>query len=88
MNNKCVCCNKAGNMGIKVDIPIDNTIVKWLFFCNFCIDEPNIFLDHTPKDVFLGKVHPRTVTPNFSRYLLAKATTDQSPVWKKFTKAP
>lgn len=86
MNEKCICCNKAGNMGIKVDIPIDNMIVKWLFFCNSCINEPNIILDHTPKDVFLGKVHPRTITPKFSRYLLIKATTDRPLVWKIFVK--
>lgn len=81
----CICCNKAGCIGIKVDIPIDNIIVKWIFFCNFCTNEPNIFLDHTPKDIFQGKAHPRTLTPNFTRYLLTKAT-DQTRVWKGFVK--
>lgn len=82
----CICCNKAGCIGIKLDVPIDNIVVNWVFFCNSCINEPNIFLDHTPKDVFQGKAHPRTITPNFSRYLLVRATTDRPPVWKKFVR--
>lgn len=86
MDNKCVCCNVGYRIEIEADIPIDNITVRCLIFCERCMSEPNIFVDHTPYDVSQGKAHPRTLTPNFSRYLLIKATTDQPLVWKKFVK--
>ncbi len=80
VTQKCTICSQEG-FNIALETSIEGTQVL-LRFCGKCAKKPNIFLDHTPLQVFHEKPAAALyVTPNFVRYM---AHNPESILWNKF----
>lgn len=80
VTQKCTICSQEG-FNIALETSIEGTQVL-LRFCGKCAKKPNIFLDHTPLQVFHEKpAAVLYVTPKFVRYMAHNLT---SIPWLKF----
>lgn len=77
---KCTICHQE-SFNITVETKIEGVQVL-LRFCGKCAKKPNIFLDHTPLQVFHKKPAAALfATPKFVRYM---AHNPRSILWSKF----
>ncbi len=74
VEQKCTICHVDG-FNIAVETSIEGVQVL-LRFCGKCAKKPNIFLDHTPLQVFREKPEAALyMTPNFGRYMAHNPTS-------------
>lgn len=76
----CTCCHQE-DIKITLESIVRGRAVL-LVFCERCVVEPNIFLDHTPLAVFTEHLQAALyVTPNFNHYLYRE---DRAITWDRF----